>query len=194
MRRLLVLTISLFVWMSGFALAQSYPTRDDPYVNDLADILFPEEEANLRALAARIAPDFDLTILTIQSTSDYDPSAPSIETFATGLFNDWGIGSPERNTGVLMLIVLDTQEIRLELGRDYGIAYNAVAQAVINESMLPRFSEGDLEGGLTDGILHLYRELTGQDLEEADSGAYPINHASGCDADACLKQKHVVSD
>lgn len=193
MRLLCVVLISLSLWMSGFALAQSYPTRDDPYVNDLADVLPPEQEAELRDMVARIGPDFDLTVLTIQSISDYDPSAPTLLDFSTEVFNYWGIGTQERNTGVLVLLVMDTREIRISMGLDYGVDYNDAMQAVLDESVIPRFREDDYPAGLIDGVAHIYRAIMGRELD-ADAGIYSINHPCGRDTAACQNRKRATPD
>src|SRR5690242_20486171 len=70
-----------------------YPARTHLYVNDLGNVLSSSQESSLRDLVRRIGADFDLTVLTIGSVVDYDPTEPSIETFSTNLFNRWGIGS-----------------------------------------------------------------------------------------------------
>lgn len=139
-----------------------YPIRYDRYLNDNADILSDSEEADLRALIREISGHFDLTVLTISSISAYDAADPSIETFSTRLFNQWGIGTRARNTGVLIVVAVADRETRIELGDDYGRAYDNEMKVVISEYILPSFRKEDYAQGLLTGTSRIYQVITGQ--------------------------------
>ncbi len=144
------------------ASAQSFPDRTNLRVNDLADLIPAEEEIHLtRQLdAAHADLGSDITILTIPSRSDYGTS-PSIEAFATDLFNAWGIGTQEQNYGVLILVIRDDREMRVELGADYPPVYDTITENVIDNSFLPYFREGDYLTGIERGTAQVIDRIAG---------------------------------
>src|SRR5690606_18788505 len=90
------------------------------------------------------------TVLTIATRGDYDPS-PSIEAFATGLFNAWGIGDASRNDGILVLVATNEREMRLELGAAYDQGYDVLAQDIVSRFFLPDIRDGDPARGIVGG-------------------------------------------
>src|SRR5690606_889190 len=128
--------------------ADPYPASVDLYVNDLAGLIEDGDETALRSDLSALFADtgVEMTVLTIGSRREYDPS-PSLEAFATGLFNSWGVGHPERNNGILLLVVRDDREIRVELGAGYNQGYDVYAADIIGR-MTPAFRAGDFSGGI----------------------------------------------
>lgn len=145
----------LAIWMTALASpsdAAPWPAPADPFVSDLAEVLpAPEEEAlrsQLRGLRAETG--VEMTVLTIASRGDYDPS-PSLETFATGLFNGWGIGDPARNDGILVLVATKDREMRVELGAAYDQGYDVLAQDIVSRFFVPDIRDGNLARGIVGG-------------------------------------------
>ena len=142
----------LWLWLAAAAIAEPYPSPEDPFVTDLSGVIPDDTEARIEDTlkALRSETGVEMTVVTIPSRKTYDPS-PSIEAFATGLFNTWGIGNKDRDDGILALIVTDDREMRLELGAGYDKGFDAVAQSVIDRAFLPRFKTGDYAGGIEAG-------------------------------------------
>ena len=101
--------------------AQTYPDYSEIYVNDFADLLTNEQESNIRAdlNELRTETGIEFTVVTIETMGDYGYSG-AIEPFATGLFNQWGVGDADRNDGVMMLVSRYDREMRIEVGSGYG--------------------------------------------------------------------------
>jgi uncharacterized protein len=127
-----------------------YPLPQDKYVTDDAASLTAKEVNDVRYLLRAFEEEtsIEMTALVIRSISEYDTGDESIESFATHLFNTWGIGDAARNDGVLILVATEDREVRIELGSGYGSAYNDDMAAVINEHMLPHFRRGDYGAGI----------------------------------------------
>ncbi len=146
--------------------AELYPPHLTTTLNDYADLLAPDMEAKVIAEidALRAETGVELTVLTIETRAAYDPS-PSIEAFATGLFNVWGIGDAERNDGILILVVRDDREMRIELGSGYNPEYDLPAQDIINNVMLPAFRAERYDEGILSGTRasadHIARRFAG---------------------------------
>ena len=159
MRAFLFILFALFVW-SGAALAQSYPQFQNTTVNDFADLLNEAEEAALSAQLAELRQDteIEMTVLTLRRQSDFAPGQ-TLESFATGLFDHWGIGSDEYDDGVLVMILRDDRAMRIELGAGFAQDWDQVAQQVIDEHFLTAFDNGDYPRGILQGSTAVIEDI-----------------------------------
>lgn len=158
--------------------AQTYPVYGGVYVNDLAGVISDEDEAIIRTQLKALFKDHgvEATVLTIDSRKTYGNSA-SIESFATGLFNKWGIGNAQRNDGILILIAREDREMRVELGTGYGYEFDFAAGDVIDQNFLPSFRNDKYSQGIRLGTSEVIRRIAlplagGQQIPEgaADKG------------------------
>lgn len=159
--------------------AQVYPDFQSTTVNDYADVLDPSNEATLttRLLELREERGVEMTVLTLQSQNDYAPGQ-SMERFATGLFNHWGIGDASRNDGIMVMVLVDDRAMRIELGAGYPVAWDRVAQDVIGDHFLPAFRAEDYQTGIMQGTAAVMEEIAvpfhiGQGAPEKDDDASP---------------------
>lgn len=109
-------------------------------VVDNANLLTPQEEtrlaASLEVLERRTSDQ--VVIVTTPSLG-----GRTIEAFGLALGNRWGIGQRDKDNGVLVILSVAEQKVRIEVG--YGlepILTNARAQAIIDQDMMPRLREG----------------------------------------------------
>ncbi len=158
LRRALLLLASL-VWLAlgTVAQAQDYPPRHDGPVYDGANILSAETEAKLDAelRAYNAQTGRAIIVATVPNLG-----GASIETYATGLFSDWGIGGAKRDTGLLLLIARDDRKLRIEVGYGlHGWFGGIMAGRVINDVITPRFKEGNFDAGVTDGVAAILAHL-----------------------------------
>jgi uncharacterized protein len=133
------------------------------YVNDYAGVISAEDAASIHALFSDLRRDtgIEATVLTVNSIHDYDTGDASIESFATNLFNTWGIGDQEKNNGVLILVAVRDRQVRIELGSGYKDAYNTSMQDIIQEQMLPLFKKEQYSRGIYNGAQAIANVLTG---------------------------------
>ncbi|MBN1680740.1 MAG: TPM domain-containing protein [Anaerolineae bacterium] len=161
----IVVVLLILGMLPGMAGAQGgYPAYTDLYVNDFAGLLTDSDAANVRGLFIdlRTTHGIEAVAVTIGSIHDYGTGDETIESFATHLFNTWGIGNAERNDGVLMLVAVNDRDMRIEVGAGYGEEYNREMQVIIDEHMLPRFRKDDYSGGIYQGAQALVYTLTGE--------------------------------
>lgn len=150
----LVTVLLLLTNLSFVGQAQStYPPFLDPHVNDYAEVLDANDAATLRSLLGEFQTETGVqaVVLTVNSVQDYGTGDSTIESFATNLFNAWGIGDRTRNDGILMLVAVGDREMRIELGMGYDSSYDAVAQSIIDQQMLPSFRDGNYSQGIVAG-------------------------------------------
>lgn len=172
MKRLFAL---LFILWPAFAAAQSWPVHENIYVNDYANVIEEGAEQRITAQlkALREQTGVEATVLTIYTRWGFE-STGSLEAFATGLFNNWGIGNAERNDGILILVVSEDREMRIELGSGYGSGFNREAQDIVDRVFLPEFRDGDFSNGIetgTDAVIARIAQVQAAGGEPAaDSG------------------------
>jgi uncharacterized protein len=128
--------------------AQTFP-RLTGRVVDQADLLAPAQEAELsaksEALEKRTGRQF--VIATVRSLE-----GRTIEDYGYRLGREWGIGSEQKDDGVVLLVAPSERKVRIETG--YGARVfltDAVSSVIIRNSILPRFKAGDMGGGIVAG-------------------------------------------
>ncbi len=136
----------------ALATAQSWPVYENIYVNDYARILPEDVETRIKRQLEVLREDtgVEATVLTLNTRGGFTPT-DTMEDFATGLFNEWGIGDAGRNDGILILVLRDDRQMRIELGSGYGSAFNREAQDIIDRVFLPEFRNDNYAEGIEDG-------------------------------------------
>jgi uncharacterized protein len=77
----------------------------------------------------------------------------SIDRYSLAMANRLGIGDRKTNQGLLLLVAPNERKVRIEVGRGLEQTItNAIAASIIQESLLPSFSKGDLVGGIDEGV------------------------------------------
>ena len=151
MRRLIFLLV--FLTLPALAAAQTYPDYASLTVNDDAGLLTDSDRRAISKQLDTLRNDtgVEMVLLTLPRLSGYAPNS-SMEKFATGLFNTWGIGNKDRNDGILVLVLVEDREMRIELGSGYGRGWDNTARWVIDRSFLPNFRDGNYPKGIKAGI------------------------------------------
>lgn len=149
--RAVLYALVLVIWTLPGA-AQDLPEWQSIYVNDFAEILSPETEAQLEDMlkAARADRDHEMTVVTIDTVSRYAENH-TIERFGKDLFNHWGVGNAERNDGILMLVAVEDRKVRIALGSGFRARFDGVATRIIDSVILPDFRAGQMEQGILEG-------------------------------------------
>lgn len=84
-----------------------------------------------------------------------------IDSFATDLFNEWGVGEKEADNGVLLVVAVGPRQYAFRTGRGVGSVVTDVETARIARNVLiPNFREGNYEQGLTGAVESLHRIMT----------------------------------
>lgn len=144
---LLVFMLALSVAFGGraWALAVPQPTSDF-YVLDQANFLSASAEAqfisNSQLLAATSGAQ--VVVVTLPTLED-----ESLEDFSLELGRSWGIGDADKDNGVLILLVADSHDIRIEIG--YGLESvlpDGMTGRLQREYLVPRLQAGDYDGGV----------------------------------------------
>ncbi|MBS0380659.1 MAG: TPM domain-containing protein [Proteobacteria bacterium] len=122
-------------------------------MTDTAGVLSMEEHTRLSALLKGYHTEthHQIAILTIPSLN-----GEPLEQFSLRVANTWGLGYRGVDNGILITLAMQDRKVRIELGRGMEpYISNAQAEAVINETMVPEFRQGDFAGGLEAGLKQL---------------------------------------
>jgi uncharacterized protein len=129
------------------------------------------------------ATQVELAVVAIESIGEVEAFD-----FAYELFQRWGIGGKGRNTGVLMLFVLDSHDIRIMTGTGIeGVLTDANCSYIVYNVMIPQFKVGAYGDGLCLGALNIYEICTDgeapEELQNIRSVTYRGKYAEDDDED-----------
>ncbi|MHA6316872.1 TPM domain-containing protein [Altererythrobacter sp. CAU 1778] len=156
MRRFLTALVGALTVLSAPLQAQDFPELSGRVV-DQANIIPPEVEAQLttRLEALETQSQRQLVVATIPDLQGYD-----IADYGYQLGRAWGIGDDERNDGVLLVIAPNDRKVRIEVG--YGlepVLTDGLSGLIVQNTILPRFREGDMPGGIVAGADAIITQL-----------------------------------
>lgn len=162
MRGIKFISIGFLLTLSVMVSGQNIPPKPNPpkLVNDLADVLSPDEEARLerKLVAYDDSTSSQVVIVTIRTLNDYP-----IEEYALKLFRDWGIGNKKTNNGVLIIAAIDDRKIRIEVGYGLeGAIPDITANQIIRNDIGPGFRSGDYYNGLDKATESIIKAATGE--------------------------------
>lgn len=140
-----------------------YPKPDSGYVTDLAGLLTPDEEEKIEVWLWQVESktNVEIAVVTIDSIEDFPGGGTSIESFAQGLFDKYGIGNLPKNDGVLLLVARNDRKARIELGAYYGQSRDGDANRIMQNTIVPQFKKGNYSKGITNGVKDLVYEFAG---------------------------------
>ncbi|MFN4203138.1 MAG: TPM domain-containing protein [Tabrizicola sp.] len=147
------LAVSLTLVTSAFA--QSLPEPLIDTLSDFADVLDATEEGRITRLltATRDETGVHMVVVTLPGLGARGGAGQGIESYAKELFNTWGVGSADRNDGILMLLDTERREARIALGSGYDPVYDGRAARVLSTAVLPSLRAGNYAEGIEAGIV-----------------------------------------
>jgi uncharacterized protein len=131
---------------------------NNTWVTDKANILSNSTETQLNKMISDLEAKngSEIAVVTVPDTK---PSATP-KTFATELFNFWGIGKKGKNNGVLLLISSGERRIQIETGSGIqSILPDAKAVRIIETEITPKFKQQNFDGGTLAGTKALVNVL-----------------------------------
>lgn len=134
------------------------------FVRDLAEMITPEDEQRIQEICDQLLTEkaTPIIVITIDSMANHGGEDLRIETFATLLFDQWGIGhaqinGQEWNTGILLLVSKYDRKARIELGGGWGRREDDLCRQIMDEQIIPRFKQGEFSTGILAGVESLDR-------------------------------------
>jgi uncharacterized protein len=136
-------------------------------VTDLAGTLSAGErdalEAKLAAFEARKGAQ--IAVLIVGTTRPEE-----IEQYSIRVVDAWKLGRDKPDDGALLLIAMQDKALRIEVGRGLeGALTDLVSNRIIDETITPRFREGDFAAGISAGVDRMIAVVDGEELPPPDA-------------------------
>lgn len=143
LRAAALLLVGWLCLLPGHAAAKAaWPAATDRFfVNDYAGILSDADARTVYEAGVRLyqATDAQVVLVTVQNTG-----SRTLEDYALGLARDWGIGTKEKNNGVLLLFTVDGPHSRIEVGSGLeGALPDSKAGRILDTYLVPWYAETD---------------------------------------------------
>lgn len=145
----LSLAVSVFWLLSLLSFALDVPHLQGT-VTDLAGILSEDGKTEIENFLLNIddKTQLQIAVLIIDSLE-----GESLEDYSYRVAREWKLGSKERDSGALLLVVFNDKKLRIETG--YGIEENltdARSSQIIRNIIAPEFRRNNYEKGVFDGV------------------------------------------
>jgi len=127
------------------------------YVNDYANILSEETEQYIINKSIQLN-NIDGTQIVVVTVPNLEGIA--LETYATQLFRNFGIGDKEKNNGLLLLLALEERLFRVEVGYGLeGILPDGKTGRFQDEYIIPYLKNNNWNEGIKNGYDAFYSEI-----------------------------------
>ena len=141
------------------------------FVNDFAGVMQNSNREQLENILRQFRDNtgIEIIVVTVRDMGGLDEN-----TYAIELFKEWGIGSKERNDGLLILVAEQERRLRIEVG--YGLEHiitDGTAGQIRDRYMSPYLKNNDWNTGITQGALaaaSIIAEDMGVRLEDVITG------------------------
>jgi uncharacterized protein len=123
-------------------------------VSELELLLKTHEDSTSNQIAVLLVPDLE---------------GEDLESYSLKVAETWKLGQEEKDNGVLLLIVRDERLVRIEVGSGLeGALTDAVSGRIIRGEIVPRFRDGDFDGGVRGAVNAIIGTIAGEYVAEPD--------------------------
>lgn len=164
-----ILLVAALSFLSAFASADVAIPLLSSQITDATDTLTSEQrsalEQTLQAFEAKKGSQ--IAVLIVPTTQP-----ESIEQYSLRVVEQWKLGRKRVDDGVLLIVAKNDRTVRIEVGYGLEGSLNDVtSNRIINETIVPRFRQGDFYGGVTAGVDRIIRVIEGEPLPPASTRA-----------------------
>lgn len=131
--------------------------KPDGFVNDYAHVFTDSQKNEL----LEIVNDYNrkttrqIVVITVDSIKPYD----DIHKYATDLGNTWGVGTAEKDNGLIIVLCNPCRKISIATGiGTEKILTDEICKEVIDKTIIPEFKKGDFYKGIKNGITELIKQ------------------------------------
>lgn len=139
--------LSQIVVMNLVNAAPKFPKATElKYVNDYAKVIDNDSAQYILSVGKELEDKTgaQATVVVINSLE-----GETIESYATGIFREWGIGEKDKNNGLLILLSMQEKQWRVEVGTGLeGAVTDIYSSRMMNEIAVPKFKQNQYGQGL----------------------------------------------
>lgn len=170
---LAVLAALFFLLFAAHAWAEIAVPPLQSRVTDLTGTLdAPQRQALERKLAAfEQAKGSQIAVLIVPTTQP-----ETIEQYSIRVAEQWKLGRKSVDDGLLLIVARNDRALRIEVGYGLeGVVPDAIANRVIDETIVPHLRRGDYYAGIDAGIEQLIGLINGEPLPPPQRAARAQN-------------------
>lgn len=165
---LLLIILVLFMPISVWAKGEDIPSpTQNFYINDYANVLDSQTEQYIMQHSIQLdeLTGAQVVVVTVDTIGDIP-----LEEYSLNILRGWGIGSSEKNNGVLILVAVEDRKSRIEVGYGLeGALPDSKTGWIQDDYMIPHFSAGDFSTGILEGYKAILMEIYNEYNIETDS-------------------------
>ena len=133
----------------------SFPVKPEGWVSDFERIL---TQAQINYLDSMIdlhqnETTNQIAIVTSALDTSVIKSEEDFNNYSLSLFNEWGVGTKEKDNGVGILISMNLKRIRIEIGKGLVTKFtNEESKKIIDSVIVPEFRKAEYFAGISKGL------------------------------------------
>ena len=139
--------LSQIISINLVSAAPKFPKATEfKYVNDYAKVIDSASAQYILSVGKELEEKTgaQATVIAINSLE-----GETIESYATGIFREWGIGQKDKNNGLLILLSIKEKQWRVEVGTGLeGAVTDIYSSRMMNEIAVPKFKQNQYGQGL----------------------------------------------
>lgn len=170
-----------FLLYGASSFAENFPNKPKigTFIVDEALMISAQDAAMINQVSSRLLKEkkIPIFVVTIESLAKYQASS-DIESYATNLFTQWGIGYKDYNYGILLLVSKSDRKARIEFGASFNHKYDNAALNIMSSLIIPNFKNGNFSGGLLAGVNSLDAMARDANLPNANVSNNASSHES----------------
>ena len=162
MKKLAVFALFFILTCSLANVVAAQPNIPEPvgdiYVQDFAGVLDDQEKSELIELGKRLddATKAQISVLTVDSMEGSE-----IEEYSVEALRSFKLGDAELNNGVLIVLAMEEQKIRIEVGYGLeGAITDIKSGQILDDVAIPALKEGKYDVALTETYKAVYNDVT----------------------------------
>ncbi|MEW5551991.1 TPM domain-containing protein [Peribacillus frigoritolerans] len=162
MKKLAVFALFFILTFSLANVAAAQPNIPEPvgdiYVQDFAGVLDDQEKSEIIELGKRLddATKAQISVLAVDSMEGSE-----IEEYSVEAFRSFKLGDAELNNGVLIVLAMEEQKIRIEVGYGLeGAITDIKSGQILDDVAIPALKEGKYDVALTETYKAVYNDVT----------------------------------
>jgi len=147
-KRIFALSTMLFILLGSMISAYAFPEpTEDFYIADYADVISVSTEDTIIQKNDLLYEQTGAQIVVV--TVRYLEAGYYADEYAVKLFNDWGVGDPVKNNGILLLLVTEESNGWLTQGSGIkNVLSNDDIEYMLDKYFWKKFDKGDYDGAV----------------------------------------------
>lgn len=130
------------------------------FVNDFENLLTQEQKTQLEGTLKTFKDQTsnEIAVVTVPSFQGLDSF-----TYAQQLATKWGIGSADRNNGILFLISVGEKQMRIHVGKGLeGALPDSLSGSIMDAEVVPSFKKSEYAKGIIAGVNAIIQATKGE--------------------------------